>query len=71
MAPIEENTMVRSEKSLSHDGTEAHNGIVEVPSAAEIDWTPEVERKLVRKIDIYLLPMLWLMNLLSWMDRAK
>ena len=37
----------------------------------ESSWTPEEERKIVRKIDICLLPMLWLMNLLSWMDRAK
>lgn len=51
-----------SEK-LSTNDAESH-GIAE-------DWTKEVERKVVRKIDIYLLPMLWLMNLLSWMDRAK
>ena len=37
----------------------------------ELSWTPEEERKLVRKIDICLLPILWVMNLLSWMDRAK
>ncbi|KAK5659582.1 hypothetical protein OQA88_784 [Cercophora sp. LCS_1] len=39
--------------------------------ASELSWTPEVERKLVRKIDLCLLPMLWLMNLLSWMNRAN
>lgn len=51
-----------SEKSLDHE--------VESHGAAE-DWTKKEEKKVVRKIDIYLLPMLWLMNLLSWMDRAK
>jgi len=46
----------------------------ELPSSgvsSEISWTAKVERKLVRKIDVALLPMLWIMNLLSWMDRAK
>lgn len=31
----------------------------------------EEERKLVRKIDLYLLPTIWLMYLLSYMDRTK
>ncbi|KAG9645997.1 hypothetical protein KCV04_g3522, partial [Aureobasidium melanogenum] len=29
------------------------------------------ERKLVRKIDLYLLPTIWLMYLLSYMDRTN
>lgn len=29
------------------------------------------ERELVRKIDIFLLPTIWLMYLLSYMDRTK
>jgi len=61
--------MAQSEKSLCHDG-EVH-AITEVPSTAVADWTAEAERKLVRKIDLRLIPMLWLLNLLSWMDRAK
>ena len=28
-------------------------------------------QKLVRKIDLYLMPCIWLMNVMSWMDRAK
>lgn len=32
--------------------------------------SPE-ERKLVRKIDLYLLPAIWGMYLLSYMDRTK
>lgn len=31
----------------------------------------EEERKLVRKIDLFLLPSIWLMYLLSYMDRTK
>ncbi|KAF2729722.1 MFS general substrate transporter [Polyplosphaeria fusca] len=38
----------------------------EVPS-----WTPEEEKKLVRKIDLFLLPTIWLMYLLSYMDRTN
>lgn len=29
------------------------------------------EKKLVRKIDLFLLPSIWLMYLLSYMDRTK
>ena len=36
-----------------------------------ITWTPEEEKKLVRKIDLLLLPTIWLMYLLSYMDRTK
>lgn len=42
-----------------------------VEVAEELTWTPEEERKLVRKIDLYLLPTIWLMYLLSYMDRTK
>lgn len=31
----------------------------------------EEEKKLVRKIDLFLLPAIWLMYLLSYMDRTK
>ena len=31
----------------------------------------EEEKKLVRKIDLYLLPTIWIMYLLSYMDRTK
>lgn len=37
----------------------------------EFTWTPEEEKKLVKKIDLYLLPTIWLMYLLSYMDRTK
>lgn len=37
------------------------------------DYVPDSpeERKLVRKIDLYLLPAIWGMYLLSYMDRTK
>lgn len=47
-------------------GTKDH---VEV--SEQLTWTPEEEKKLVRKIDLYLLPTIWLMYLLSYMDRTK
>jgi hypothetical protein len=31
----------------------------------------EAEKKLVRKIDLYILPSMWIMYLLSYMDRTK
>lgn len=36
-----------------------------------ITWTEEEEKKLVRKIDLYLMPTIWLMYLLSYMDRTN
>lgn len=42
-----------------------------VEVSEELTWTPEEEKKLVRKIDLYLLPTIWLMYLLSYMDRTK
>lgn len=34
-------------------------------------YAPEEEKALVRKIDLVLLPMVWIMYLLSYMDRTK
>jgi hypothetical protein len=42
-----------------------------VEVSSELTWTPEEEKKLVRKIDLFLLPTIWLMYLLSYMDRTK
>lgn len=36
-----------------------------------LTWTEEEEQKLVRKIDLFLLPCIWIMYLLSYMDRTK
>ncbi|ORY10938.1 major facilitator superfamily domain-containing protein, partial [Clohesyomyces aquaticus] len=43
-----------------------HLEVSETPS-----WTPEEEKKLVRKVDLFLLPTIWLMYLLSYMDRTN
>lgn len=40
-------------------------------TADGISWTPEEEKKVLRKIDLQLMPMMWLMYLLSYMDRTK
>lgn len=37
----------------------------------DFSWTPEEEKQLVKKIDTFLLPTIWLMYLLSYMDRTK
>ncbi|KAJ4250235.1 hypothetical protein NW762_012050 [Fusarium torreyae] len=42
------------------------------PSGLEVSIPdPVAEKKLVRKIDLYILPMIWIMYLLSYMDRTK
>jgi hypothetical protein len=43
----------------------------QIEVTGELTWTPEEETKLVRKIDLFLLPTIWLMYLLSYMDRTK
>ncbi|KAB2110124.1 hypothetical protein AG0111_0g1944 [Alternaria gaisen] len=42
-----------------------------VEIAEDFTWTKEEEKKLVRKIDLFLLPTIWLMYLLSYMDRTN
>lgn len=44
---------------------------IEQIQEAENAFTPEEEKKLVRRIDLFLLPTIWLMYLLSYMDRIK
>lgn len=43
----------------------------DVHGESPVTFTPEEEKALVRKIDLYLLPMIWIMYLLSYMDRTK
>lgn len=35
------------------------------------DFSPEEEKMLLRKIDLMLLPTIWIMYLLSYLDRTK
>jgi hypothetical protein len=37
----------------------------------EQEFTPEEEKALLKKIDLHLLPTIWIMYLLSYMDRTK
>jgi hypothetical protein len=37
----------------------------------DVSFSPEEEKALVRKIDLTLLPTIWFMYLLSYMDRTK
>ena len=51
---------------------DSHNGKTEhIEVRHDIVWTEKEERKLVRKIDLFLLPNIWLMYLLSYVDRTK
>ncbi|KAL4889342.1 major facilitator superfamily domain-containing protein [Aspergillus ambiguus] len=47
--------------------TQFENAAEEMP----VTFTPEEEKALVRKIDLCLLPMIWIMYLLSYMDRTN
>lgn len=40
---------------------------IERSDSVTLTWTPEEEKALVRKIDLFLLPTIWLMYLLSYM----
>lgn len=37
----------------------------------ELSFSPEEEKALVRKVDLTLLPTIWIMYLLSYLDRTK
>jgi hypothetical protein len=43
----------------------------QIEVVGELTWTPEEEKKLVRKVDLLLMPTIWLMYLLSYMDRTN
>ncbi|KAL1632421.1 hypothetical protein SLS56_003663 [Neofusicoccum ribis] len=43
----------------------------EMKPDCDSDFSPEEEKKLVRKIDLFLMPTIWLMYLLSYMDRTN
>ena len=47
------------------------HGIAENVSVQDSERSDLSERALVHKIDLYLLPTIWLMYLLSYVDRTK
>ena len=57
------------------DGSGPEKGVAiyedEEQANAGVDFTQAEEKNLVRKIDIFLLPTIWLMYLLSYIDRTK
>lgn len=50
--------------------TSSHQ-IENVDGIDAVTFTPEEERALVKKIDLTLLPTIWIMYLLSYLDRTK
>lgn len=55
---------------LDFDDVKVEQVMIESPPE-NISFTAEEEKKLVRKVDLFLLPTIWLMYLLSYMDRTK
>lgn len=45
--------------------------IEDVNISESVSFSPEEEKALVRKIDLTLLPTIWVMYLLSYLDRTK
>lgn len=45
--------------------------IENVNISESVSFSPEEEKALVRKIDLTLLPTIWVMYLLSYLDRTK
>lgn len=45
--------------------------IENVNISESVSFSPEEEKALVRKIDLTLLPTIWIMYLLSYLDRTK
>jgi hypothetical protein len=57
--------------SLEGADLKAMDSTKQIEVSGDFTWTPEEEKKLVKKIDLFLLPTIWLMYLLSYMDRTK
>ncbi|KAH7026333.1 major facilitator superfamily domain-containing protein [Microdochium trichocladiopsis] len=50
---------------------EDHTGLKSGDSAARFEENTTAEKKLVRKIDLYLMPSIWFLYLLAYMDRSN
>ncbi|KAL4807942.1 major facilitator superfamily domain-containing protein [Aspergillus unguis] len=68
MAEVEDIKDIEAKPSAIHDAfpSAAHEALV----AGYVPGTEE-EKKLVRKIDLYLLPCIWVMYLMSYLDRTN
>lgn len=63
--------MSSTPQSLEASDMKEMDNTKQIEVSGELTWTPEEEKALVRKIDLFLLPAIWLMYLLSYMDRTK
>jgi hypothetical protein len=63
--------MLTTRHSLKPIDVKEMDTVKHMQVASDLIWTPKEEKKLVRKIDLFLLPTIWLMYLLSYMDRTK
>lgn len=66
MATTTESESVKPRTSDVKDTAEHHE-----ISDDDFTWSPEEEKQLLRKIDTFLMPTIWVMYLLSYMDRTK
>lgn len=69
MAHQNEDTQVENQHVDVKDADQDKSEHFEGPDG--LTWTAEEEKKLVRKVDLLLLPTIWIMYLLSYMDRTK
>jgi hypothetical protein len=63
--------MSHTPQSLEAADLKTMDDTKQIEVSGEGSWTPEEEKALVKKIDLFLLPTIWLMYLLSYMDRTK
>ena len=54
-----------------HEKEDVLSKEIENASSEPPFYTPQEEKALIRKIDLVLMPMMWLMYLLSYLDRTK
>lgn len=58
------------DKLEDYDVGSGHKELADVEAGSDV-IDPVAEQKLVRKIDLLILPCMWIMYLLSYMDRTK
>lgn len=63
--------MSHTPQSLEAADLKTMDDTKQIEVSGEGSWTAEEEKALVKKIDLFLLPTIWLMYLLSYMDRTK
>lgn len=69
MYPAAPDVAVSAEKSLTADHVEYFDKDVGPPSASDVEIRSPEEIRLVRKLDTIMMPILWLMYWLNYLDR--